>query len=409
MQQRVYFPGLNALRFFAAFAVVITHVELMRKMLGFSSGWRELPHSAANAAAVIASDDRYSWWHPIFAEAGPLGVIFFFVLSGFLITYLLFVEREQSGGISVRSFYLRRIFRIWPLYYLIFAVGFLLLPFTDLFYVPAQSEWLENHYWLNFLLYLIILPNLALALSPLGTSVPGIGQSWSIGVEEQFYLIWPILMKCFRRPLGAILTVSAIWLVLKALVAAQVEPESSYVWNALKTFLALSKIECMTAGALGAWLLYHKKQALLRWLFHPIIQIAAIAAVPLFVFFFPYQWQDGVHLFHSAAFLVIILNVAANPISLLRLNNKWLDHLGRISYGIYMYHMIMIVLVLNIAKNILFWQSDLSIAQVVVVYGCSIALTIFVSYISYQWFERRFISRKSKFSKVLSGEEAKTN
>lgn len=408
MQQRVYFPGLNALRFFAAFAVVLTHIELMRKMLGFSSGWRDLPHSASNAAGVIASDERFHWWHPLFAEAGPLGVVFFFVLSGFLITYLLFAERQQSGGISVRSFYLRRIFRIWPLYYLIFALGFFVLPLSGLFYVPAQSEWLESHFWLNFFLYLIILPNLALAFSPLGTSVPNIGQSWSIGVEEQFYLIWPVLMKFFQRPLVAILVVSALWLMLKALVAANVGLDSPEGWNALKKFLAMSKIECMTAGALGAWLLYHKKQSLLRLIFHPIAQFAAFAAIPLLVFFFPYQWQDGVHLLHSAAFLTLILNVSANPASLLKLQSKWLNELGKISYGIYMYHMIMIVLVLNLAKNVMHWPSDLSLAQIIAVYTGSIALTIFVSSLSYRWFERRFIERKSKFSIVLSGEEANT-
>lgn len=407
MQQRVYFPGLNALRFFAAFAVVLTHIELMRKMLGFSSGWRDLPHSSANAAGVIASDGRYHWWHPLFAEAGPLGVVFFFVLSGFLITYLLFAEKEQSGGISVRSFYLRRIFRIWPLYYLVFVLGFFVLPLSGLFYVPAQSEWLESSFWLNFFLYLIILPNLALAFSPLGTSVPNIGQSWSIGVEEQFYLIWPLLMKFFRKPLVAILAVSLVWLVLKAFVAAKVGPGSTEGWKALKQFLAMSKIECMTAGALGAWVLYFRKEPVLKLVYHPMAQVMAYGAVPALIFFFPYQWQDGVHLLHSAAFLVIIINVSSNPNSLLRLQQGWLNQLGKISYGIYMYHMIMIVLVLNIVKKYLHWPAELNLAQSAAIYATSIGLTIFVSSLSYRWFERRFIDKKNKFSVVLSGEEAK--
>ena len=90
----VYFKGLNALRFFAATLVVLMH---MKSNLG-------------NSALPTFPDIG------LFSK-GLIAVSFFFVLSGFLITYLLYVEYEKTNTISVKAFYLRRIFRIWPLYF----------------------------------------------------------------------------------------------------------------------------------------------------------------------------------------------------------------------------------------------------------------------------------------------------
>src|SRR6267378_8187081 len=92
----VYFPGLHGLRFFAAMMVVFSHIELMKDYHGY-------PNLYASNLAVY--------------ESGRLGVTLFFVLSGFLISYLLLKEKEVSGSIAIRKFYGRRILRIWPLYF----------------------------------------------------------------------------------------------------------------------------------------------------------------------------------------------------------------------------------------------------------------------------------------------------
>ena len=163
----VYFPGLNALRFFAAFAVIITHIELMKKYLGFNNAWSDVwnPMDGTDSMPIISIlDGSFKWYHPLVAEAGPLGVVFFFVLSGFLITFLLFVEKRERKTIKVGAFYARRIFRIWPLYYLLFMLGFFILPQFEWFHAGIQQEALEEPFWTNFWCYLIILPNLALAI-----------------------------------------------------------------------------------------------------------------------------------------------------------------------------------------------------------------------------------------------------
>ena len=140
---KVYFPGLNALRFFAAFAVIVTHVELMKKYIGFQNSWVDIwPKLTDNIHTPIQGiiAGKFSWYQPFIAEAGPLGVTFFFVLSGFLITYLLFAEKKEKGDIKIRAFYARRVFRIWPLYYLIFVLGFFILPCFETFHVPIQQK-----------------------------------------------------------------------------------------------------------------------------------------------------------------------------------------------------------------------------------------------------------------------------
>ena len=172
VNDRVHFPGLNSLRFFAALSVFIGHCELTKKFLSLPNNFELF--------------DRINF--------GGIGVYFFFVLSGFLITYLLCVEKDRFGTISIKRFYLRRILRIWPLYYLIVALGFFILPAFDFFTLMPVS--FNQNYNQNLLLYILILPNLAYAYMP---SVPNIGQAWSIGVEEQYYILWPLMDKRFRN------------------------------------------------------------------------------------------------------------------------------------------------------------------------------------------------------------------
>ena len=102
---KIYFSGLNALRFFAAYFVLLHHGETIRAKFG-------LPNFEA-----------YS-----FFRNGMIAVSVFFVLSGFLITYLLLDEIQRTNDVSIKKFYSRRILRIWPLYYLLVFIGLALIP-----------------------------------------------------------------------------------------------------------------------------------------------------------------------------------------------------------------------------------------------------------------------------------------
>ena len=414
----VYFPGLNALRFFAAFAVIFTHVELIKKLMGRSDhGWIDLwgewqsgPRKGMTVVdsfplKAVIEDPVIKWYHPIVSEAGPLGVVFFFVLSGFLITYLLFAERQKTGRISIKAFYLRRIFRIWPLYYFLILLGFFVFPHLEPFWIRYQSDiWeIPNDFWMSFAFFMFMLPNLAFARYG---AFPNIGQAWSIGVEEQFYLIWPWMLRKAKRPLNRMAIFLVVLMAIKGIFLLAVEPGG--VWtDAIKKFLAMSKLECMALGGLGAWALFFEKKTLLKWFYHPVAQVAGIVGIPFLILFAPAMLQNAIHLVYAMLFLIIILNVSTNPKSILKLENGILNFLGKISYGIYMYHMVIIALVLWIVRKI--WPNGtLSVTtENIVIYVLTVGLTILVSYLSYTYLEHRFIKLKSRFTKVVSGDEAR--
>src|SRR5262245_16271974 len=106
LTDRIYFRNLNGLRFIAALLVIIHHIEQLKYIFG-------MPNNFSSSFVQII---------------GELGVILFFVLSGFLITYLLLEEEKRTDTIAVRNFYLRRILRIWPLYFLIVIIALAILP-----------------------------------------------------------------------------------------------------------------------------------------------------------------------------------------------------------------------------------------------------------------------------------------
>jgi peptidoglycan/LPS O-acetylase OafA/YrhL len=376
---KVYFPGLNGLRFFAALAVIITHVELIKGVFGYKSFWS----------------------HPLFFNLGGLGVYFFFVLSGFLITYLLLIEQQNYGRISVRQFYIRRILRIWPLYYLVLVIGFFILPNFDGIRLNYLESDFNSHFTTNLVLYLLILPNLAFSLY---TAVPHIGQSWSIGVEEQFYIAWPWIVSRSVNLRRSLIIVIIVMVGIKALVLLiGLELAGTQWYEVLKTFLAMSKFECMAVGGLGALYLKKNEGPTIKFLLSRKTFNASLILIPLLIFFFPASLQDAVHLLFSVAFLVVILYFAAGCPMMLSLENKVLSYLGNISYGIYMYHLMIIPMVLYFIRTYL---PDVSVFWLnICAYGGSLLLTIGVSAVSYHLYESWFIRLKQTFSKVRSGSE----
>lgn len=398
----IYFPGLNGLRFFAAFAVIITHVELMKKYAGFDNLWVDSGKSFAGAPVNSVINGETHFLSPLVAESGPLGVVFFFVLSGFLITYLLFAEKAQEGKISIAGFYMRRILRIWPLYFLIFLVGFFVLPHFEWFYVRGQSESLSENFMGNFWSYLFFVPNLAYSMY---MAVPNIGQSWSIGVEEQFYLIWPLLLVLFRNSLRVILVFTATFILLKICVLLFF---AGTEFEALRKFLAMSKLECMSIGGFGAWLVFNNKEKWLAILYSKWIQWLAIIAIPTLVYLTPRVLQNGIHLVYALCFLIIILNVSFGPKSIVRCNGRVWTFLGKISYGIYMYHLMVIVFLIALLRNCGIEGRNLDPLLNFALYVGAVLVTVGVAYISYEFFEKKWIHAKRKYTKVRSGLTSET-
>ncbi len=374
-----YFQGLNALRFFAAFLVILTHAERIREKNGLFH-LREFS---------------------VFNNGG-LAVQFFFVLSGFLITYLLLQERQQTSTIHIPKFYMRRVLRIWPLYYLLVAVGLvvpLLLPPLGISYqapypLPSAGA-----------LYLVFLPNLVNALY--GTSL--IYMLWSIGVEEQFYLIWAPIVRYAHRYLIFIFCF-IIFFKLGINYYLQTYYSNHWVTKLVETL----QFECMAIGGLGAYWVFNgqngiapEQSPLWKILFSKISQLLFLLLTVVLLFFAKtfYSFDNWVGesyrflfsgalstIFTSLLFLYLILNTALNPKRLWNMEQSILNFLGEISYGLYMYHTVLLFFLMAIFKKYLILLTPFQ--STCLFYGVLFPLLIAVCWVSYRYFERWFLKWK---------------
>lgn len=366
MSPRVRFPGLDSLRFLAAFFVVLGHIPLNQESRG-------LPHPA---------------WGAFFYRASP-AVSFFFTLSGFLITYLLLAEARKTATIDVGSFYLRRVCRIWPLYFAVVFAGLfvynVLLPRLGIAYR------VDYGLPLALVLYCALLPNLMNSLYTVGGILNPL---WSIGVEEQFYLAWAPAVKRFRRHLPAL-----CWGVLAASFAlfclSRLDVFGPY---RAKGFVGQLRFHYMAAGGLAAWALHERRDAFLR--LAPFTRRAVQVVLLLLLLdyylttFIPWGWC-GEEILQLVLYPWLIVEVGANPRRLLRLGNPAVEYLGTISYGIYMLHMFAVY-----ATSAVFLATHgarLPLALYVAgYYALAFGLTLLLAHLSHRFLERPFLRLKER-------------
>ncbi|NVJ48567.1 MAG: acyltransferase [Cytophagia bacterium] len=369
--KKIYFPNLNGLRFIAAFLVIIHHMVQFKSINGIQTSWDK-----------ISSIDMI----------GKLGVVLFFVLSGFLITYLLLIEEKRFKKISIKQFYIRRALRIWPLYFFLLLLAFFVLPNIDVFRVADYgTDVLHTNLVWRLLLCLIFLPGISFYLFGL---VPYASHTWSIGSEEQYYLIWPVLLKYFKTHRMLLITSIIIFYVgIRFLLAspyANLIPFHTIVGAYWQSF----PISCMAIGGLYS-ILYFQKNPVLKYLvrndiFYISTTLACILMIiGVYIPFFQYE-------FYSALFGLIILNFSVNDKIRITLENRVLNYLGKISYGLYMYHPIAISLAISIGLM-------LGLNTNWFFYPVSMSITIVMAGLSYEYFESFFLKYKTRYSKVLSG------
>ncbi len=368
---KVYFPNLNGLRFIAALLVIIHHIEQMKSLLGFENNW-------SNAVVVLI---------------GKLGVVLFFVLSGFLITYLLLVEEKETNTISIKAFYIRRFLRIWPLYYLLVGLSFFLFSHIPFLHIGTWSAVFFDGFSIKLILFMLFLPNVAMNIY---APIPFANQLWSVGIEEQFYLIWPILMKKIRNKKVLLYAVIFGYLFIKTIGFACLHKilVGNETLHIAESIFDSFSIDCMAIGSLFAFLLFTKHR-LLNFFSSIYVQAASYIAIVLLIakgIDIPYIQNEC----YGMLFGIVILNMAANEKSMLKLEYKPLHYLGKISYGLYMYHPFAIVISIKLLDG-------MHITNAAAQYASSILLTILISALSYRFYERYFIRKKLKYSNVISG------
>lgn len=367
---KIFFPGLNSLRAIAAFSVIIAHIEGYKDKLS-------LPN-----------------FHKSLGILGPLGVYLFFVLSGFLISYLLILEYNKNDIVNVKKFYVRRVLRIWPLYFFIVFLGFFVLPEflePNYFHVKTTPDFFKK-----ISLTVLFLPNLLLYVYG---SIFAIGVLWSVGAEEQFYLIWPWVVNYYKAKLYTpLLSILSMIITFKLLCGLM-----EYAHPAYSRYITIAKsmlpFDYMCIGGIFAYS-YYKRDSLYKFICKNHVFYFCIFTVLFFIclrdFFETYQ--TVVNIIFGVSFAVIIVNISTNNKAKFIANSKFLDFSGRISYGIYMYHSIAIAISLIICgKSIL--NSGLVIYNICV-YAIASLLTLIFSAISFYVYENKFLELKDKFALV---------
>jgi len=317
----------------------------------------------------------------ILDAATSYGVTIFFALSGFLITLLLLKEKEETNKISVTNFYIRRVLRIWPLYFF-----FIFLTICLVYILSSQA--LPLYRLKN---YFFIIPNYSVAY---GVSIDQLFHYWSLGVEEQFYLFWPLLVSVFAfRFLPFAIVFTILFLSIKIIISSTYggfSPEYSLIY--------LTRFSCMAIGGIGAYL-YKTNSKILNFVKMRIVIIIAWGLL-ISTWFNLFHLASVIdHEIASMATFVIITDQISGS-KILSLESKMLNFLGKISFGIYVYHPLIIYLVIFYFNPSAYGSGNIlyGIISLVVVAG----VTIFIAHLSYKYFENPFLRLKDKFAIIKS-------
>ena len=361
---RFYRPELDGLRFYAFAGVFACHT------LPVDSAYYRGLHLPA------------PWLWVAVVRAGASGVDLFFALSAFLITSLLLKERMETGGVSLRLFYLRRILRIWPLYFLVVALGIVLAHA-----MPNQQvlPWRVAAGYLLFVsnwMYPFVAPVRSIC-APL----------WTVSIEEQFYILWPALVKVLQRrgivvaaiTTFVLATLSQVGIVLAGvgwgyLYYGSASRATSFALGILLAIGAhrLPKLTSgfrfmLVAGGIGGWVF-----AAARLTDQPGPPGMQLALARLIISF------------ASAAILYGCLYSSNNL-----LRGGAVVRLGKISYGLYLWHFTGLLIAINLFPLVHGWQRLGATAL-------GFVMTLFLAFASYRWVESPFLRLKDRFTTVLS-------
>jgi peptidoglycan/LPS O-acetylase OafA/YrhL len=369
-QTKIFFPNLDGLRFIAFFTVFIHHTLNVQ---------------------CFSSNPQSELYRFVFAikSNGALGVNLFFVLSGFLITYLLINEKQQHHKINVPHFYMRRILRIWPIYFLVVAAGFIIFPLLKKMMgdVPAETHAAG---W-----YMLFVSNFEMIRKGFADSSL-LNVLWSVGVEEQFYLAWPLIMTLSPR--------KHLPKVLALLIAVTIIFRSLHATDYYTLYYhTLSVIGDMAIGGLTAFAAFYYPpfvQALARM---PKKVIAIIYAAGFLVILFNYKIFTVPALVVAEryvyalffAFVIAEQNYARHSFFKMA-GSKWLSKWGNYTYGLYCLHSVGILAAHIFSEKILKLQNPWLIMGMDATAG--LGLSMAMAWVSYHYFEAPFLKLKNRFA-----------
>jgi peptidoglycan/LPS O-acetylase OafA/YrhL len=376
--QRFYRPELDVLRFVAFLCVFLHH--------GIPS-FEPRNHSGVIRLLVDCE--------AAVKTAGGFGVCLFFLLSSYLITELLLKEQARTGKVRVFSFYIRRALRIWPLYFVFLAFAFALGLF-----VPACR--IEPKRLLAFLLFS---GNWYVAAATCGAS--SIAPLWSISLEEQFYVIWPFLARFGGK--RVLFVVSVLLLPVSSTIAflmarKALHPDPTIWVNSFVQF------QFFAAGALLAITLSGKTPKLLarsRALLFGTGALLWILAAGVFRIKDALQNTSPISI--VMGYFCVLLGCVLFFFGFLGITRKFspkLVYFGRISYGLYVFHMSLLFAAWKLfGAGTLFDSTGAGrVANLTLPPLLALGATVGVAVLSYKFLETPFLRLKERFAVVQSRE-----
>lgn len=368
LSERPVFENLTGLRFVGALMVFLFHCFTLYREIwgGFSS---------TKPFEIVAN----------IAGKGHLGINLFFTLSGFLITYLLLWEQKASGKVNLANFLMRRTLRIWPLYFLIVIFGFFIFPNLPYGIQTVHEFWR----------YAIFLSNIDEVLVGMNDSINFLSATWSVSVEEQFYIAWAGLLLVSPLLKRRMHLLFFVLIILGSLIFRFLNLENERVLY----FHSFSVMSDLAFGCLIAYLVFHDKlKNTIRKLTKGQLLLIYLIGSSLLVF-------DGYiivgylkvieRIIPSLFFGFIILEQVFSSRSLFKVDKlPFFRRSGEISYGFYMFHCISLYYCsilfseLNLTDNL--WHFALYILL-------AFTSTYTVSALSYRYFEKPILRLKKFF------------
>ena len=361
-----YFENLDASRFFAFIIVFLAHT--------FITSSPEIKSS--NIFQFV-----YGW-----GKIGMLGLEYFFVLSSFLISWIILEEKEKTNSFNIKNFLIRRTLRVWPLYFLIVLIGVLLsyiakannvelspIPPFEYFGLFIINFYIIEH-GTNFLFFLAFL--------------------WSISIEEQFYLFWSFVMKFLK--------ISLLWLSI-LLIIISIVFRAIYIDESLQLYFnTISALGNFGIGGITAYLAFYNKS-----LFRKIINLKKIHNIIIYtvlvlsIVFFHQLNEIKIftifsRLYFSILFALYIIEQSYGQHRVFEPGKSIiLNYLGKISYGLYCFHGVVITILIKLLEQLHFtetyWHVFLLYPLIILVFS------ILFAHLSFRYFENYFLKLKAKF------------
>jgi peptidoglycan/LPS O-acetylase OafA/YrhL len=373
MEKKIHFKGLNGLRGIAAIMVLFAHTQEI-----------VFPHGT-----------QYNTIWFFISANGSNAVSFFFVLSGFLISYLMLVEIKDTGNLNIKRFYLKRVLRIWPIYYFIIIIMQFMMPFIMMI-IDKDWKTVSN---LSAFFYLIILPNIPYLFLDSGK----LFHLWSIGIEEQFYLIWAPLVKWLKNYFLKLSIVIIIGKYIFLLFLFLLKERNAFLYD-IYLLVNQFRIEQMCIGGIGAYYIFkHQNKIMANFIFNKLSQVILLLVLGFYMStnqtilgntiysqLYSVLFVKLGYLLIPILYLYLLVNVSLNERSIIKLENRIYNFFGTISYGFYVYHFIGIIISAFLLKMMGYIPGTYSYAFIF--YITSIIIITVIAWLSYYYFERKIIA-----------------